>query len=310
MDTRPLFKIVGVGGSACIAIDRMYGHGIEKATFAIVDTSRYIIGNAQVPAKLLISSDNRAVVRPDRAKAFASQYVAEIGSLFDDGTQMAFIIAGMGGITGTGAAPTVARIARERNILTIGIVTMPFKAEGEAKRELARKGVEEMSAHVDAMIVIDDEQLYPGLSEESVLESISKFDETVTRIINDILGICTVQALTCIDFNDIRFTFQKGGNTLVTSAFSDGDDRVISAIKKAISAPICAGRDVHDASRLLIMIYSPADDKEALKMKEIEILANYLATFPVDTDIIWGMAVDGSLKHEVRVTIIATGLPQ
>lgn len=309
METRPIFKIVGVGGGASIAVDYMYGENNKNVSYALIDTSRFIISNARVPVKLLISPDNRAVVRSDRANSLAAQHVAEIGSLFDDGTEVAFIIAGMGGITGTGAAPTVARISKERNIITIGIVTTPFRCEGEKKLAIARKGIEEMARNVDSLIVIDDEYLDPGNDERTVLGSFEKSNDAMKTVINDILEICTAKAITCIDFMDVVFAFRNGGHAVVVSGEGRGENRVIDAIEQARKSPMATDFDLANAKRLLIMLYSPSDESKAFQLKEVELLAEYLANFPEDMDIIWGLAVDENLTDSMRVTLIASSLP-
>lgn len=309
METRPIFKIVGVGGGASIAVDYMYGENNKNVSYALIDTSRFIISNARVPVKLLISPDNRAVVRSDRANSLAAQHVAEIGSLFDDGTEVAFIIADMGGITGTGAAPTVARISKERNIITIGIVTTPFRCEGEKKLAIARKGIEEMARNVDSLIVIDDEYLDPGNDERTVLGSFEKSNDAMKTVINDILEICTAKAITCIDFMDVVFAFRNGGHAVVVSGEGRGENRVIDAIEQARKSPMATDFDLANAKRLLIMLYSPSDESKAFQLKEVELLAEYLANFPEDMDIIWGLAVDENLTDSMRVTLIASSLP-
>lgn len=309
METRPIFKIVGVGGGASIAVDYMYGEYGKNVSYALIDTSRFIISNAKVPVKLLISPDNRAVVRSDRANSLASQHVAEIGSLFDDGTEVAFIIAGMGGITGTGAAPTVARISKERNIITIGIVTTPFKCEGEKKLAVARKGIEEMARNVDSLIVIDDESLNEGDMERTVLGSFDKSNEAMKSVINDILAICSAKAITCIDFMDVVFAFRNGGHAVVVSGEGTGPNRVIDAIENARKTPLASGYDFASAKRLIIMLYAPGDSGQSFQLKEVELLAEYLSAFPEDMDIIWGLAVDENLRDGMRVTLIASSLP-
>lgn len=309
MDTRPIFKIVGVGGGASIAVDYMYADPMPNVSYALVDTSRFIIGNAHVPVKLLISPDNRAVVRSDRANALASQHVAEIGSLFDDGTEVAFIIAGMGGVTGTGAAPTVARISKERNIVTIGIVTTPFSAEGAEKAAIARKGIAAMEKNVDSLIIIDDQRLDPGNPEKTVLGNFDKANEAMKSIISDVLDICSAKAITCIDFMDVVFAFRNGGHAVVASGEACGENRIIDAIEQAQESPLAVDFDFRKAKRLLIMLYTPSDAGTAFKLKEVELLADYLSKFPEDVDIIWGLAVDENLTDSVRVTMIATSLP-
>ncbi len=309
MDTRPIFKIVGVGGGAAIAVDAMYATPMPGVSYALVDTSRFIIGNSSVPVKLLISPDNRAVVRADRANALASQHVAEIGSLFDDGTEIAFVLAGMGGVTGTGAAPTVARISKERNIVTIGIVTLPAAIAGDAKAESARRGIAEMEKTVDSIIVLDEKRLGLNGADETVLGSLDKTNEVITGIISGVKSICTAKAITAIDFSDVTYAFRNGGHAVVVTGEASGPTRVIDAIEQARSSSLAADFDFTKAKRLLIMLYTPSDTNVAFRLREVELLADYLAKFPEDVDIIWGLAVDENLTDSVRVTMIASSLP-
>lgn len=306
MGTRPIFKIVGVGGGASIAVDYMYADAKPEVSYALVDTSRFIIESARVPSKLLISPDNRAVIRSARANALATQHAAEIGSLFDDGTEMSFIIAGMGGVTGTGAGPTVARISRERNITTIGIVTVPFLAEDSEKLAVARKGIEEMKKNVDSLIIIDSQKFCSVDPEQSVLGNIDKSNEVIKSIIKDVLGICSSKAITCIASADVLEAFRNGGHAIVASGEASGENRITSAIENARKSPMAADFDLENANRLLVMLYTPNDNGTAFKLKEVELLSDYLSKFPEKMDIIWGMAVDESLADSVRATIIAT----
>jgi cell division protein FtsZ len=221
---------------------------------------------------------------------------------------MAFITAGMGGGTGTGAAPVIARISKELGILTVGIVTIPFRFEGDRKIDQALDGVEEMSKHVDALLVINNERLREIYPELTVLDAFGKADDTLSVAAKSIAEIITVHGLINLDFNDVKTVLKDGGVAIMSTGYGEGEGRVRKAIEDALNSPLLNENDVFNSKKILLSISFSGgkDGKESLMMEEMNDVNDFMAKFG-DFEIKWGLAVDPELGKKVKVTILATG---
>jgi len=229
--------------------------------------------------------------------------------MLSDGTRMAFITAGMGGGTGTGAAPVIARVSKELGILTVGIVTIPFRFEGDRKIDQALDGVEEMSKHVDALLVINNERLREIYPELSVLDAFGKADDTLSVAAKSIAEIITVHGLINLDFNDVKTVLKDGGVAIMSTGYGEGEGRVKKAIEDALNSPLLNDNDIFNSKKILLSI-SFAGSKEgqsSLMMEEMNDVNDFMAKFGNDFEIKWGLATDLELGKKVKVTILATG---
>ena len=228
--------------------------------------------------------------------------------MLNEGTRMAFITAGMGGGTGTGAAPVIARVSKEMGILTVGIVTIPFRFEGPRKIDQALDGVEEMSKHVDALLVINNERLREIYPELTVLDAFGKADDTLSVAAKSIAEIITVHGLINLDFNDVKTVLKDGGVAIMSTGYGEGEGRVKKAIDDALNSPLLNDNDVFHSKKILLSISfcGQKDGKDSLMMEEMNDVNDFMAKFG-DFEIKWGLATDPELGKKVKVTILATG---
>ncbi|MBP7374153.1 MAG: cell division protein FtsZ, partial [Prevotella sp.] len=229
--------------------------------------------------------------------------------MLSDGTKMAFITAGMGGGTGTGAAPVIARVSKELGILTVGIVTIPFRFEGDRKIDQALDGVEEMSKHVDALLVINNERLreiYPDLT---VLDAFGKADDTLSIAAKSIAEIITNHGLINLDFNDVKTVLKEGGVAIMSTGYGEGEGRVKKAIEDALNSPLLNDNDIFNSKKILLSINfcNEKNDNSGLMMEEMNDVNDFMSKFGSDFEIKWGLAIDPELGKKVKVTILATG---
>ena len=229
--------------------------------------------------------------------------------MLSDGTRMAFITAGMGGGTGTGAAPVIARVSKELGILTVGIVTIPFRFEGDRKIDQALDGVEEMSKHVDALLVINNERLREIYPELSVLDAFGKADDTLSIAAKSIAEIITVHGLINLDFNDVKTVLKDGGVAIMSTGYGEGEGRVKKAIEDALNSPLLNDNDIFNSKKILLSISfaGSKDGQASLMMEEMNDVNDFMAKFGNDFEIKWGLATDLELGKKVKVTILATG---
>ena len=262
-----------------------------------------------MPVHLQLGSEGLgAGNRPERARQAAEESIEDIRNMLNDGTRMAFITAGMGGGTGTGAAPVIARVSKEMGILTVGIVTIPFRFEGPRKIDQALDGVEEMAKHVDALLVINNERLREIYPELSILDAFGKADDTLSVAAKSIAEIITVHGLINLDFNDVRTVLKDGGVAIMSTGFGEGEGRVKKAIDDALNSPLLNDNDVFHSKKILLSISfcGDKDGKDSLMMEEMNDVNDFMARFG-DFEIKWGLATDPELGKKVKVTILATG---
>ena len=305
-----IIKVIGVGGGGGNAVNHMYREGIHDVTFVLCNTDNQALNDSPVPVHLQLGKEGLgAGNRPERARAAAEESQEDIKNLFTDGTRMAFITAGMGGGTGTGAAPVIARISKEMGILTVGIVTIPFRFEGDRKIDQALDGVEEMSKHVDALLVINNERLREIYPELTVLDAFGKADDTLSVAAKSIAEIITVHGLINLDFNDVKTVLKDGGVAIMSTGYGEGEGRVKKAIDDALNSPLLNENDVFNSKKILLSI-SFAGNKDgtgSLMMEEMNDVNDFMAKFGNDFEIKWGLATDPELGKKVKVTILATG---
>ncbi len=302
-------KVIGVGGGGGNAVNHMYREGIHDVTFVLCNTDNQALNDSPVPVHLQLGKEGLgAGNKPEKARAAAEESLDDIKQMLSDGTRMAFITAGMGGGTGTGAAPVIARVSKEMGILTVGIVTIPFRFEGDRKIDQALDGVEEMSKHVDALLVINNERLREIYPELTVLDAFGKADDTLSIAAKSIAEIITVHGLINLDFNDVKTVLKDGGVAIMSTGYGEGEGRVRKAIEDALNSPLLNENDVFNSKKILLSISFSGgkDGKESLMMEEMNDVNDFMAKFG-DFEIKWGLAVDPELGKRVKVTILATG---
>ena len=308
-DSPKIIKVIGVGGGGGNAVTHMYKEGICEVSFVLCNTDSQALKRSDVPHKLILGRDITqglgAGNKPEKAMAAAEESLDELRNMLSDGTKMVFITAGMGGGTGTGAAPVIARVAKDMGILTVGIVTIPFFFEGERKILQALDGVERMNQNVDALLVINNERLREIYSDLSVMNAFARADDTLAVAAKSIAEIITLPGLINLDFADVSTTMKDGGVALMSNGFASGENRVRNAITDAFNSPLLNNNNVFNAKKILFNIsFSP--DAELL-MDEMTDIDNFMARFKRDIDVIWGTAVDETLGDKIKITILATG---
>jgi len=305
-----IIKVVGVGGGGGNAVNHMYREGIHDVTFVLCNTDNQALNDSPVPVHLQLGKEGLgAGNKPEKARAAAEESLEDIKKMFNDGTRMAFITAGMGGGTGTGAAPVIARVSKEMGILTVGIVTIPFRFEGDRKIDQALDGVEEMNKHVDALLVINNERLREIYPELTVLDAFGKADDTLSVAAKSIAEIITVHGLINLDFNDVKTVLKDGGVAIMSTGYGEGEGRVKKAIDDALNSPLLNENDVFNSKKILLSISfaGSKDGKDSLMMEEMNDVNDFMAKFGNDFEIKWGLATDPELGKKVKVTILATG---
>ena len=305
-DSPKIIKVIGVGGGGGNAVNHMYREGIHEVAFVVCNTDRKALEESPVPVKLQLGHEGLgAGNRPSKAKEATEESIEEVKEMLNDGTKMVFITAGMGGGTGTGAAPTIAHITKEMDILTVGIVTIPFRWEGDKKIDQALDGVEEISKNVDALLVINNEKLgeiYPDLS---VKNAFAKANDTLLVAAKSIAEIITMRGIINLDFNDVKTVMKDGGVAIMSTGFGEGENRVSKAIEQARHSPLLNNNDIFNSKKVLLNIsYSP--DHE-LMMSEMDEVDDFMSHFNRDFETKFGMAEDPELGEQVKITLLATG---
>jgi len=304
-----IIKVIGVGGGGGNAVNHMYREGIHDVTFVLCNTDNQALNDSPVPVHLQLGKEGLgAGNKPEKARQAAEESLDDIKNMLNDGTRMAFITAGMGGGTGTGAAPVIAKVSKDMGILTVGIVTIPFRFEGDRKIDQALDGVEKMAEHVDALLVINNERLREIYPELTVLDAFGKADDTLSIAAKSIAEIITVHGLINLDFNDVKTVLKDGGVAIMSTGYGEGEGRVKKAIDDALNSPLLNDNDVFNSKKILLSITfaGTKDGKDSLMMEEMNDVNDFMAKFG-DFEIKWGLAVDPDLGKKVKVTILATG---
>lgn len=304
-----IIKVIGVGGGGGNAVNNMYNQGIHDVSFVVCNTDAQALKASPVPERLQLGSEGLgAGNRPEKARLAAEESIDDIKAMLSDGTKMDFITAGMGGGTGTGAAPVIAQVSKELGILTVGIVTIPFKFEGNKKIDQALDGVDEMAKHVDALLVINNERLRKVYPDLSLLNGFAKADDTLSVAARSIAEIITVRGLINLDFNDVRTVLKDGGVAIMSTGFGEGDGRVRKAIDDALNSPLLNDNDIYNSQKILLSIaFSSDNGTDGLAMEEMNEINNFMSRFGSNFELKWGIAIDNTLEKKVKITILATG---
>lgn len=304
-----IIKVIGVGGGGGNAVNHMYREGIHDVSYVVCNTDKKALDDAAVPNHLQLGNDGLgAGNRPEKARLAAEESIESIKEMLNDGTRMVFITAGMGGGTGTGAAPIIARCAKEAGILTVGIVTIPFKFEGIKKIDQALDGVEEISKHVDALLVINNERLREIYPELTVINAFAKADDTLTVAAKSIAEIITMHGIMNLDFEDVTTVLKDGGVAIMSTGYGEGENRVTKALKEALTSPLLNHNDIFNSKKVLLNINFCADDEHnSLMMEEMNEIHDFMGKFRNDVETKWGLATDSTLGGKVKITLLATG---
>lgn len=309
-----IIKVIGVGGGGGNAVNHMYREGIHDVSFVVSNTDIQALNDSPVPMKLQLGKEGLgAGNKPEKARQAAEESINDITAMLSDGTKMTFITAGMGGGTGTGAAPVIARVSKKLDILTVGIVTIPFRFEGKKKINQALDGVEEMAKHVDALLVINNERLRKIYPELTVLDAFGKADDTLSVAAKSIAEIITNHGLINLDFNDVKTVLKDGGVAIMSTGYGEGEGRVKQAIQDALNSPLLNDNDIFNSKKILLSInFSKDSNKDnpaagGLMMEEMNEVNDFMEQFGSDFEIKWGIGLDPDLGNKVKVTILATG---
>ena len=305
-DNPTIIKVIGVGGGGGNAVNHMYKEGIHDVTFVVCNTDNQALAESPVPVKLQLGKEGLgAGNRPARAREAAEESIEDVKHMLNDGCKMVFITAGMGGGTGTGAAPIIAKTAKDMDILTVGIVTIPFLFEGNRKIDQALDGVEQMSQHVDALLVINNERLRDIYSDFSVMNAFGKADDTLSVAAKSIAEIITIRGTINLDFNDVKTVLKDGGVAIMSTGYGYGEGRVTQAITDALHSPLLNNNDIFNSKKVLFNIsYSSNSD---LMMEEMNEVHEFMSRFGKDVETKWGLYIDDNLEDKVKFTILATG---
>ena len=307
--TPSIIKVIGVGGGGGNAVNHMYREGIHDVNFVVCNTDSKALADSPVQTRLQLGNEGLgAGNRPERARQAAEESIEEIRQMLNDGTKMVFITAGMGGGTGTGAAPVIAREAKAMDILTVGIVTIPFLFEGNKKIDQALDGVEEIAKQVDALLVINNERLreiYPDLN---VLSAFEMADNTLSIAARSIAEIITMHGIINLDFRDVGTVLKDGGVAIMSTGYGEGENRVSKAIENALHSPLLNNNDIFNSKKVLLSIsFCAGKEGDTLMMDEMNEVHEFMSKFHDDVETKWGLSTDPTLGKQVKITILATG---
>ncbi len=304
-----IIKVIGVGGGGSNAVNHMYRQGIVGVDFIVCNTDTQALDISPVPYKIQLGASltegRGAGSIPEIGKNSAVENIEEIKELLANNTKMVFVTAGMGGGTGTGAAPIVSQVAKEMGILTVGIVTVPFNFEGRKRRQQAEEGLEAIRQNVDTLLVINNERLREITGNLTIGNAFSQADDVLAIAARGIAEMISVTGAMNVDFNDVNTVMKDSGVAIMGSAVSEGDDRAITAVKEALSSPLLNDNDIRGAKYVLLNI--TYGDKEVL-MDEITEITSHIQDEAGETaDVIWGHGYDSTLGDKLCITLIATG---
>lgn len=304
-----IIKVIGVGGGGGNAVNHMFHRGIRDVNFVVCNTDGQALANSPVSVKLQLGENltegRGAGSKPDIGRQAALESLDSIKEVLEANTNLAFITAGMGGGTGTGAAPVIAKAAKEMGILTVGIVTIPFGFEGPERINHAIKGISELKDHVDSLLVIKNEKLREIYGNLTLSEAFARADDVLTTAAKGIAEIITVPGYVNVDFADVQTVMTDSGGAIMGSASAEGEDRAIRAIEAALTSPLLNNNEITGAKSILLNITS---GQKEITMDEITEITDYvIASSSKETSLIWGMGHDPNLEEKIGVTVIATG---
>ncbi|MEQ9187061.1 MAG: cell division protein FtsZ, partial [Cryomorphaceae bacterium] len=307
-----IIKVLGVGGGGSNAVNHMYKQGINGVDFLVCNTDQQALDISPVPLKVqlgaTLTEGRGAGSLPEVGKNAATENIEDIKSIISTNTKMVFITAGMGGGTGTGAAPVIAKTAREMGVLTVGIVTMPFFFEGRKRRQQAESGIEEIREHVDTLLIINNEKLREMCGNLPIAQAFAMADNVLATAAKGIAEIITRTGYINVDFEDVRTVMTESGVAIMGSAAAEGEDRAIKAVEKALASPLLNDNNIEGARYVLLNI--TFGNQEVL-MDEISDITDYIQDEAGSSaDVIWGYGMDEALGDQLSVTIVATGFHQ
>ncbi|MBO4592859.1 MAG: cell division protein FtsZ [Bacteroidaceae bacterium] len=304
-----IIKVVGVGGGGCNAVKHMYEQDFADVTFAVCNTDAAALNLSPVEKRLQLGSDGLGVGGdPQKGQLATERSVDDIREMLSDGTRMVFITTGLGGGTGTGGAPVIARIAKEMGILTVGIVTIPFLYEGMNRIDKALLGLEEMTKHVDSLMVINNQRMFEVYPTKTAVEAFERADDTLCVAAKSIVDIIKISGEINPDFNDVRAVLENGGVAIITTAYAEGVDRLNHAITGALNTPLLNSNNIYKSKRLLMTIFtSKASDGEALMITELGEIEQFMQRFDERISCKHAIGYDDSLGKQIKVTILASG---
>lgn len=304
-----IIKVIGVGGGGGNAVNHMFQQGIKDVGFMVCNTDAQALANSPIPLRVQLGSSltegRGAGNKPEIGREAAVENINDVKQAIAGDTKMVFITAGMGGGTGTGAAPVIAEACKELNILTVGIVTIPFRNEGRRRIKQAIDGIAEMQSHVDSLLVINNEKIREMYGDFKISEAFAKADNVLATAAKGIAEIITVPGYINVDFADVETVMRKSGVALMGSATASGENRALRAVEEALNSPLLNNNDIRGAKNILLNITSGFEE---VTMDEIGEITDYIQTKAGnDADLIWGNGLDENMGDEICVTVIATG---
>ncbi|MBN2263142.1 MAG: cell division protein FtsZ [Prolixibacteraceae bacterium] len=304
-----IIKVIGVGGGGSNAVNHMCRKGIKDVDFIICNTDAQALANSPVNTKVQLGSSltegRGAGNKPEVGKHAAHENIEDVKKAIGEKTKMVFITAGMGGGTGTGAGPVIAKACRDLDLLTVGIVTLPFRNEGRRRILQAIEGIQEMEAHVDSLLVINNERIREMYGDFRISEAFSKADDILATAAKGIAEIITVHGYINVDFADVETVMRQSGVAIMGSAVATGENRAIDAVQEALNSPLLNNNNINGARNILLNVTSGVNE---ITMDEIGQITDYVQSRAgYDADLIWGNGADETLGDEIRVTVVATG---
>jgi len=301
-----IIKVFGVGGGGSNAVNHMFKQGIVDVDFILCNTDAQALQMSPIPMKIQLGETGLGAGNdPLVGKNSALESLDDIKDLIQQNTEMLFITAGMGGGTGTGAAPIIASVARELGVLTVGIVTMPFLFEGRKRKEQAEDGIEELKKYCDTMLVICNEKLRELYGNLTLTSAFAKADDVLTTAAKGIAELITVAGHVNVDLKDVRTVMKDGGKALMGLGVAEGEHRALEAIQAALSSPLLDDCNIRGAAKMLLYI---ASGSEEITMDELSEITDYIKNETgTDTNLIWGSGIDENLDKKISITLIATG---
>lgn len=303
-----IIKVIGVGGGGGNAVRNMYRKNCPGVSYAVCNTDSQALSHTEIPVRIQLGTEGLGVGGdPIKGRSKAEESITQVENLLNDGTQMVFITAGMGGGTGTGAAPVIAQMAREQGILTIGVVTIPFAFEKRKRIEKALAGVLQLKKNVDALLVINNERLMDIYSDSntSCTEAFEHADDILTVSTRSIAEVITIEGIINRDFCDVKSVMENGGSAIISIGYGEGEHRIFKAVEQALDSPLLTGVDIEHALKMLCIVYT--GKKKPVKINEMNEIQDFMDTLSPDLDVFFGLYPDDSLEEEVKVSIIATG---
>ena len=307
-----IIKVIGVGGGGSNAVTHMYRQGIKGVDFIICNTDSQAMESSPVPTKIALGANLTgglgAGAVPSIGKNAALENIQDLRNILEKGTKMLFITAGMGGGTGTGAAPVIASVSRELGILTVGIITMPFSFEGRKRKQHAEQGIAELKKHVDALLIICNDKLRELFGDQRLSDAFGHADDVLTTAAKGIAEIITVTGYINVDFEDVKTVMKESGVAIMGSGLAKGENRALRAIEMALNSPLLNDNNIEGANNLLLYISSGKDE---ITMDEVTEITDYIQEKTKNSaEVIWGNGIDESLEDNISVTIIATGFDE